>query len=77
MLRIDWAILITLTYSITRVMYVLLVVDYFTRFVWAKSYSKYIADEVIDIYKNHICLIFRHKKAMYSDNSSHFVNQKI
>lgn len=58
-------------------MYILLVLDYFTRFVWAKNYLKHTANKVIDIYKNHISLIFGHSKAMYSDNSLHFVNQKV
>ncbi len=35
------------------------------------------ADEVIDIDKNHISLIFGHSKALYSDNSLHFFNQKV
>lgn len=73
MLKIDF----TLAYSITRVMYILLVVDYFIRFVQAKGYLKYIADEVFDIYKNHIFPIFGHSKTIYSDNGSHFINQNI
>ena len=58
-------------------MYVLLVVDYFTRFVWAKGYLKHTADGVIDIYENHISPIFGHSEVVYSDNGSHFVNQKV
>lgn len=47
MLEIDWVGPITLAYSITGVMYVLLVIDYFTRFVWAKGYLKHTVDKVI------------------------------
>ena len=77
MLGMDWVGPITPACSITGVMYVLLVVDYFTRFVWAKGYLKHTADEVIDIYENHISPIFGHSEAVYSDNGSYFVNQKV
>ena len=54
-----------------------MVVDYFHRFVWAKGYLKHSADEVINIYENHISPIFGHSKAVYCNNGSHFVNQKV
>lgn len=54
MLVMDLVGPISPAYSITMVMYVLLVVGYFTRFVWAKSYLKRTADEVVDIYENRI-----------------------
>lgn len=41
------------------------------------GYLKHTADEVIDIYENYVSLIFGHSEAMYSDNGSHFVNQKM
>lgn len=65
--------LITSAYSINGVVYVLLVVDYFKRFIWAKDYIKHTADECIDIYENYIFLIFGHTKAIYLDNSFYFV----
>lgn len=77
MLRMDLVSLITLACSITGVIYILLVVDYFIRFVWAKSILNYTANEVIDIYKNHIFPIFGYSKEIYSNNGSYFVNQKV
>ncbi len=38
---------------------------------------KHTAYEVIDIYENHISPIFDQSKAVYSDNRSHYVNQKV
>lgn len=77
MLGMDWVGPITPACSVTGVVNVLLVVDYFTRFIWAEGYLKHTADEVIDIYENHISPIFGHSEAVYSDNGSHFVNQKV
>lgn len=76
MLRIDWISFITLVFSITRVIYVLLIVDYFTRFPYTKSNLKYVADKVINIYKTLIFLMFGYSKAVYFNNSSYFINQK-
>ena len=76
-LRMDRVSPITPACSVTRVVYVLLVVDYFTRFIWAKSYLRHTSDEVIDIYKNNITPISGHSKVVYSDNGSHFVNHKV
>ncbi len=73
----DWIGSITPTCLITRVIYILLLVDYFTRFIWVKGYLKYIVDKVIDIYKNFISPIVGDSKVVYSDNGSHFINQKI
>lgn len=35
------------------------------------------ADKVINIYQNHIFPISGYNKTIYSDNGSHFINQKI
>lgn len=62
---------------ITGVVYILLVINYFIRFIWAKSYLKYMTGRVIDIYKNHILPIFDHSKAVQLDNGFYFINQKV
>lgn len=76
-LGLDWIGCIILTCSITRVIYDLLVVDYFIRFVWAKNYLKHIAYEVFNIYEKYIFLIFRYNKVIYFNNSSYFINQEV
>ena len=68
-LGINWVWLIIPLFTITRVIYMLLVINYFTRFIWTKNYLKYTADKVVDIYKNHNFLIFDHSKMVYSDKS--------
>lgn len=45
--------------------------------MWAKSYATYIADDIFDIYENHLTPIFGHPATAYSDNESHFVNEKV
>lgn len=55
----------------------MLIMNYFTRFVWAQGYLKYIANEIIDIYKSHNFPIFGQSKAVYSNNDFHFDNQKV
>lgn len=77
MLEIDLIDPITPMCLIIGVMYILIIVDYFIRFVWAKSYLKHTFDMIIDIYNNHIFLILRYNKAVYSDNGSYFINQKV
>lgn len=77
MLGKDWVDSINPACLITGIVYVLLVVSYFTRCIWAKGYLKHMADKVIDIYKNYISPIFGHSKAIYLDNGFHFVNQKV
>lgn len=72
--EMDWVGSITFAYLIIGVVYILLMVNYFIRFIWAKSYIKYMADEVINIYENHISPIFSYNKAIYLDNGSHFIN---
>lgn len=63
--------------SITGVIYILLMVYYFTRLNWAKNYLRNTTTEIIDIHKNHISSIFRYSKVVYSNNNFYFVNQKI
>lgn len=77
MLGINWISFIIPNWSIFEVVYVLLIVNYFLKFIRAKDYLKHMVNKVVDIYKNHISLIFGHNKAIYLDNGFHFVNQKV
>lgn len=62
MLGMDWVGPITPAGSVTGVVYILLMVDYSTRSIWAKNKLKHTADEAIDVYKNHVSSIFGHSK---------------
>lgn len=77
MLGMDWLGPITPACSLTGHKYVLLMVDYFSRFAWAKSYTEHTNVEVRDMFENHISPIFGHPKGVYSDNGSHFVNEHV
>ena len=59
---------------VTFAIYVLLVVDYFTRFVWAKAYQTGTKEDVADMLQNHITPVFGWPQGVYSDNGSHFKN---
>lgn len=71
----DWFGPMTLTYTITGAVYILLMIDYFSWFLGPKAYTKHIAQEVVDLHKNHVSSVFGHFQAMYTDNESYFINQ--
>lgn len=73
----DWLGPITPACSITGHKYVLIMVDYFSRFVWARSYEDQTRFEAVDMYKYHLSPIFGHPKGVYSVNGSHVVNEKV
>ena len=64
-------------YTITGAIYVLVYVNYFTRFVWAKAYARASGDEVIDIFENYLTPIFGWPEGIYSDNGLYFVNEQV
>ena len=74
---LDWVGPIMPTCTITGVVYILLMIDYFSRFLWAKGYTKHTAQEVVDLHENHVFLIFGHPRAVYTDNGSHLVNELV
>ncbi len=52
MVKIDKVNLITISCLVPGVVYMVSIVDYFTRFIWANNYLKHIVDEGINISKN-------------------------
>lgn len=42
-----------------------------------KLYKTYTADNVLDIFENHLRSIFNYPAVAYLDNGSHFVNEKV
>lgn len=77
MVGLKWVGLITPACTITRAVYILLMVDYFSWFLWAKAYTKHTMQEVIDLHENHMSPIFGYPWVVYTDNRNHFVNELI
>ena len=77
MVGLDWVGPIILACTITKVVYILLMVDYFSRFLWAKGYTKHTMQEVVNLHENHVSPVFEHFCAVYTDNGSHFVNKLV
>jgi hypothetical protein len=59
--------------TITDCKYVLLEVNYFSRFIWVKSYVCCFMIESADIMNNLITSIFEWLRALYSNNEKHFI----
>jgi hypothetical protein len=59
--------------EVTQTKYVLIAVDYFSRFVWARPYPKASGDYVIAFFEDFFAPVFGYPKAIYSDNGSHFI----
>ena len=66
---------ISLPCTLTGFRYILLAVDYFSRFTWGRPYAKHKKWETVDMLANHIAPIFGNPKTLYTDNGTHFVNQ--
>lgn len=77
MIGMDWLGPISPACSKTGHQYILILIDYFSRFMWAKLYETHMADDVLDMFENHLTPIFGHPAAAYSDNGSQFVNEKV
>ena len=58
MLRADWLGLISPVCTVTGAAYVLLIVDYFSRFIWAKVYQSYTAYETINMLREYIAALY-------------------
>jgi hypothetical protein len=59
--------------STTKCRYILLKVDYFSRFVWAWLYVYCSLIESANLMNNLIAFIFKWLKIVYSDNEKHFI----
>ena len=77
MIDMDWLSPISPPCLITGHQYIFILIDYFSRFILVKSYATHTADDVLDMYENHLKPVFGHPAAAYSDNRSHFVNEKV
>ena len=77
MLKMNWLESIISTCSIIEAKFILLVIDYFTRFFWAKTYRYHETFEIIDMLRDVITSIFEWMSDLYSNNDSYFVNHDV
>ena len=61
----------------TKAKYILLKINYFNRFVWAKSYEHCIMMSTMNLLNNFIASIFGWPRSAYIDNDTHFTDEKI
>ncbi len=73
MINLNFLNSIKSAYIATECRYILLKVDYFNRFVWARSYVYCSMTKSADLMNNLIAFIFEWFKAIYSNNDTHFI----
>lgn len=73
MIELNFLDLIKPACAMIECRYILLRVDYFSRFVWARLYVHCTMTESTDLMINLIASIFEWSRAIYSDNDRHFV----
>lgn len=76
MLGMDFLDPISPRYQATGAAYVLVVIDYFSRFVWAKACVSADQEAVHDFWINTLAPIFGFPKDLYTDNGSHFIDSE-
>lgn len=77
MVGMDFLGPISLYCQMTRYRYVLIMVDYFNRFVWAKECKTVIQKVVYLYWITELTSIFEFPRYLYNDNESHFTEDEI
>ncbi len=73
MIKLNFLDSIRSTCAVTECRYILLEVNYFSKFVWARSYVYCTMTESTNLMNNLIAFVFEWLKAIYSNNDKHFV----
>ena len=73
----DWISLIWPPCEVTGWQYILVVVDYFSCFVWARGYKNANQEAVHDFWLNILVPVFGFLLCIFHDNGSHFTGAKI
>ena len=73
MIGADWLGPISPACTATGFRYVLIIVDYFTRFVWAKTYLFHTVFKTIHMLREHVAPVFGWPVGFYTDDGSYFV----
>lgn len=58
----------------TSAKYILVLIDYFSQFIWAVPVQQADTPTVIHVFKTHIGLVFGWPHNIFSDNGSHFTS---
>ena len=77
MVRMDWIGPIWPPCEVTGWRYILVVVDYFSRFVWARGYKNANQEAVYDFWLNFFIPVFGFPLCIFHDNGSHFTEAEI
>jgi transposase InsO family protein len=72
MIELDFLSFIKLACAMIKCRYILIEVNYFSRFVWARSYVHCTMTKSIDLMNNLIASIFEWSRTLYSNNEKHF-----
>ena len=68
---------ITPSCAITGAKYILIIVDYFSRFLFARPLLEAMMSSTMDVILNHVTPITGWPRSVYSDNGSHFTGKEI
>ena len=74
---IDYIGPITPTCEVTGSRYILIIVDYFSRFLFARPLPDATMQSTMDVILNHVTPVVGWPKSIYSDNGSHFTGKDI
>ena len=74
MIDMNWLRSIQFVCTTIEALYVLLMMNYFNRFVWAKVYKNHTILKIMNMFWEHITSVFKWMADFYIDNGSHFVN---
>ena len=77
MVGMDWIGPISPPCAVTGWRYILVVVDYFSRFVWARGYGVANQEAVHDFWLNFLVPVFGFPLCLFHDNGSHFTGAEI
>jgi hypothetical protein len=77
MIGMDYIGPITPACPTTGCRYILVVIDYFTRFVFARPVLEATGETTNGMMEDHIAPVFGWPKVVYTDNGGHFVGQKV
>ena len=77
MIRIEWIGPISPFYQVTGSQYILVVVDYFSCFVWAKRYKNANQEAVNNFWLKFLVPVLGFLLCIFHDNDSHFTGAEI
>ena len=77
MMGLDYVGPIMPTCLITGAKYILLGINYFTQFIWAKAYTNHQTNKTVDFMYTCVSPLFGWPQSLYTDNGTHFTGLAI